>query len=214
MNLFADPAVARQLLAPLERCIPLSKRQRCQEISNAERSHRTERLRLLLGEVYTESFATTTRMVYDSHGRYFNEFCAVVGLDPLRFGAVVGLGGISRHDEERVLALYAMYVVTFPRISGEDHNSANYAECSVSALRDRVYERYCRVPGGPPAECRFLRKVFKSLHKRAPSGERAFRPPVLQDAMRAVRARLDLGGSGYDRVLWALWLTQWQGVKR
>lgn len=132
----------------------------------------------------------------------------------MRFGAEIWLGGICLRDEERILGLYAIYVVSFPRIAGKVRNTASYAECSVSAVRDRVYERFGRLPGGASGETRFLRKIYKGLHKLAPSGVRPLRLPILQDALRAVRARLDLEGSGRDRVLWALWLCQWQGVKR
>jgi hypothetical protein len=135
-------------------------------------------------------------------------------MDPARFGAPVGLGGVSRSDEERILCLFAIYVVSFPRVAGKEQNTAAYAECSVSALRERVYERFGRIPGGLPADCRTLRRIMKGLHKRAPSGTRPRRLPILQAALRAVRSRLDLAGSAYDRALWALWLTQWQGVKR
>ncbi len=113
-----------------------------------------------------------------------------------------------------MLGLYSVYVVSFPRVQGKVTNTAAYAECGLSALRDRVFERHGRIPGGSPGECRFLRKILKSLHKRAPSGARALRRPILQETLRAVRRSLDLKTSALDRAYWALWLTQWQGVKR
>ena len=130
------------------------------------------------------------------------------------FGAPVSRGGLSVRDEERMLGLYCVYVVSFPRVAGKSWNTAAYAECSISALRDRVHERHGRIPGGPPGECRFLRKILRGLHKKAPSGARALRRPILQDTLRAVRRFLDLANDAVDRVYWALWLTQWQGVKR
>ena len=76
-------------------------------------------------------------------------------MDESRFGAAVNQGGLPPRDEERVLRLYATYVVSFPRVRGKDYNTAAYAECSLSAIRDRAYERFGRIPGGQPTECRF-----------------------------------------------------------
>lgn len=58
-----------------------------------------------------------------------------------------------------------------------------------------------------------VKLVLKGLQKRNPSKQEA-RLPILQQHLRAVKARLDLEHSQAHRTLWALWLTQWQGVAR
>ena len=56
--------------------------------------------------------------------------------------------------------------------------------------------------------------MLKSLHKVAPDGVRPPRMPILRHHLLAIRELLDLDGSQRDRVLWAFWLTCWQGVCR
>ena len=117
-------------------------------------------------------------------------------------------------EEEKILALYLIYVVYYPRVAGKEQNTAAYADCSLSALRDRVYDQYSRYPGGQPSQCRFLQKVSRGLHKKSPSGKRPARMPILQHHLRAIRSALDLEDNALHRAYWALWLSQWQGVNR
>ena len=123
-------------------------------------------------------------------------------------------GGMAPSSEEKIMALYAIYVVHYPRVANKTLNTAAYADCSLSALRDRVYDRFARYPGGQATNCRFLRKVLKGLHKRSPSGKRPVRMPILQHHLRAIRSQLDLANNALHRAYWALWLSQWQGVNR
>ena len=114
----------------------------------------------------------------------------------------------------QILSLFAVYVVHYPRIRGKERNTASYAEGCLRAVRDDVYSRHRRYPGPPPGTAHFLGKVLRTLNKRAPSGQRAPRLPILQQHLRAIRSRLDLAGNGRHRALRALWLTCWQGVCR
>jgi hypothetical protein len=135
-------------------------------------------------------------------------------LNSILFGEIETNGGMSSADEEKILALYSIYVVYYPRVAGKEQNTAAYADCSLSALRDRVYDRYSRYPGGQASQCRLLQKVSRGLHKKSPSGKRPLRMPILQHHLRAIRSELDLVGNAKHRVYWALWLCQWQGVNR
>ena len=58
-----------------------------------------------------------------------------------------------------------------------------------------------------------VKRMMKSLHKRAPS-ERNNKLPLLQHHLRALKQRLDLAGSAHDRCLWHLVVSAWQGVLR
>lgn len=73
---------------------------------------------------------------------------AVIGLNSSRFGARETEGGMAPSSEEKIMALYAIYVVHYPRVANKTLNTAAYADCSLSTLRDHVYDRIARYPGG------------------------------------------------------------------
>lgn len=172
-------------------------------------------LGMLVQTASTEARSARTRKTYTSEVRYFVEFCEVVGLDPEKFGMPEEAGGMGPREEELILAHFACYVVHYPRRGGSTHiNTASYAEGCISAVRAWVSEAYGRRPGPDPAACFTLRQVLRGLHKLSPDGKRAPRLPVLREHLLAIRALLDLEGSQRDRVLWAFYLTCWQGVCR
>ncbi len=82
--------------------------------------------------------------------------------------------------------------------------------CACS-LRGNVGRRLERCAPGF-ASCQ-LRLVLRGRRILSPS-RRAPRLPVLQHHLRAVRMHLNLCGDAGHRALWALCLTQWQGVMR
>lgn len=172
-------------------------------------------LGMLVQTASTEARSERTRRTYTSEVRYFVEFCEVVGLNPEEFGMPEESGGMGPREEELVLALFSCYVVHYPRRGGSAHiNTASYAEGCLSAVRAWVSEAYGRRPGPDPAECYTLRQVLRGLHKLSPDGKLAPRLPVLREHLLAIRKLLDLEGSQRDRVLWAFYLTCWQGVCR
>ena len=98
------------------------------------------------------------------------------------------------------------------KIRGGELNTAGYGEAVVSEVRVGVYGVWRREPGPPAASSRSLELVFKGLQKRAPGGLRARRRPILQQHLHRIRRLLSLEGSVTDRMLWAFFLTAWQGA--
>lgn len=102
-----------------------------------------------------------------------------------------------------------------PRQKTNHLNSAVYSKTVVGSIRNWCKEVAGRAPGTASENfyARVLGPLFRGLEKFSPNRE-AHRLPILQQHLRLVRDTLDLEGSQVDRTLWALWLTQWQGVLR
>ena len=159
------------------------------------------------------SLSAGTVKKYESSGRYLFELCQVLGLTYRTFGALPENGGVSLEEEDRVLELLAIFAVHHPRVAGATHNVGEYGSQVVTGARWDVRQRHHREIGTPTDRNYGLKAVFRSLEKEFPAGVRAPRPPVLQDALRAVLATLDLENP-LHRVYAALWTMQWQGVCR
>lgn len=105
-------------------------------------------------------------------------------------------------------------VIQNVRKSG-NHNSVSYAEQVIASVRSHYATLGGRRPslywdgtGGVR-----LKRVIKGLRKMCPT-KKLVRKPILQHHLRAVRGKLDLKSNQMHRVIWALWLTQWQEVLR
>ena len=161
-----------------------------------------------------KGLAASTRAHYLSADRYFVAFCLEMEIDYYRFGMAECDGGFSAVQENRILELFAVYVVNYPRVAGKELNTGETAATNVTGLKHCVEERTGRRPGRPPGENRSLCLTLQGLRKEAPRGERPRPEPILQKHLRAVRALLDLKGNARHRVLWAFWLQCWQTVCR
>lgn len=174
-----------------------------------------EHLNMLSAECRAAGVALSSAVKRKSELLFFREFCATLALDFDSFGAA---GVMTLSDEEHVLSLFAVFVVHYPRqtkkVKSGGLNTAKYAEDCLSAVRAYCYARHGRIPGPEARSARQLSLVLKGLHKRAPSGRRALRSPILQVHLRAIRKLLNLEDSPLDRMIWAFFLTCWQGACR
>lgn len=111
-----------------------------------------------------------------------------------------------------MLALFTIYVVFYPRRRGKKTNRASYAEHCVSSVPSHYAAKRGRKPSldGAGGNTHLVKMVVRALHKRSPT--RLPRLPILQQHLRAIKTRMELKNSQWNRTLWALWLTQWQGV--
>jgi hypothetical protein len=157
--------------------------------------------------------AAKTLQKYNSAGRYLFELCQVLGLKYDTFGALPENGGISVAEEDVALELLAVYAAHYPRVAGSAHNTGAYGGGVVTGARHDVWKRHHRDVGTPTARNYGLQTVLRSLEREFPSVVRPERLPVLQVALRAVLATLDLTDP-LHRVYAALWTMQWQGVCR
>lgn len=167
----------------------------------------------LVRTVRDQGLQPTTHQSYGSMVSFFEEFCVECEVDMSLFGASEVDGGMSPADEDELLAMFAVFVVVRPRKGSKDHNSGDYGGACVTAVRNWCEKRHHRRPGTVGRGHTLLPQLLKGLRKMYPS-DRPVRLPILQQHLRRVQALLDLEGSPYHRVLWAFWLTCWQGVCR
>ena len=176
-------------------------------------------IRDMLREAFDAGRTEAKKRATTSHWKYWLSFCEAWGIDPDKFGSVRNASGeastLELAKELEVLSGFATFVVYFPRSSTGKTNSVDYAESLISTIRTRYALENGRRPGlvhGPRGSC-FLSRVLRGLRRLAPSIRKP-REPVLQQHLRAIKVRLDLCNSQRDRMFWALWLVQWQGVMR
>lgn len=95
---------------------------------------------------------------------------------------------------------------------GQVHNSVEYAVIIVATVRGYYGEANETTPGDETdiIASTYFKKVHKGLKKLAPT-RRMHRFSILQQHSRKVREKINMDESR-DRMLWALWLTQWKGV--
>ena len=213
MTKFRDTPAGAVLFHRQRRDLPPLQRSALRRVAAANCLLVARRVADDLREVSSTALADSTRVVYTSHLAGFREFASLIGLDILSFGLPVAQGGYSDEEEETILAAYAVWVWRNPRRGKKKFNTGRHCQSCVGAVRDWFHANYRRVIA-PAETSRFLAQTLKSLRKRAPSGQRAPREPILPHHLDAVRALLDLAGNPRHRVYWAFILTAWQGVKR
>lgn len=181
----------------------------------------TRQLEDIASRALEEAVAKGTRWIMNTHLSAWTRFCGTVGVDEETFGPIgigceeVTLSQVGR--EVGILALFAAYIVCYPERKNEEvsHNSVAYAEQVIGSVRSHYATKKGRRPGlyGDGTRRIRLKRVAKGLRKMC-STKRLVRKPILQHHLRAVRRKLDLIGSQTPRIIWALLLTQLQGVLR
>lgn len=164
------------------------------------------------------SSAIGTKIQKESHWKYWLNFMSLIKEDPKSFGAPRvnnrTPGMIRQTTEMNTLKQFFAHIVFRPRRKNKSHNTAAYVRKVKASVRDEYERQHGRRVGPPTAELNLeLHKLEKGLSKVAPSQDKP-RLPVLQYHMRAARRTLDLDNSPLDRVLWALWCTQFYRVLR
>lgn len=160
-----------------------------------------------------------THSVRTSHLDYWEEFLRESKTGVSGFGNCDWISKedelTSRRYENDILSCFATFVVHRPRISRKKRNSATYAKAVVGNVRKHFEEESGRAPGSDSEHfySRVLGPLFRGLEKFSPIKEQP-RMPILQQHLRLIRENLNLSGSQQDPTLWALWLTQWQGLLR
>jgi len=146
----------------------------------------------------------------------WSEFCAILDLDPNIFGRV----GTPSPEQLQRLTVYEgeilSHFIAFIRIKPTKsakhrrplsyHTAANYLR-NVTAY---YHEERGRCPGKfQSGNWTFqLARTLKGVKNNAPLAK--LRLPIMQQDLHKVRKQLNLRANAYHRVLWALWLTQWQ----
>lgn len=138
--------------------------------------------------------------------------------DVQEFGKAGNETRAARHNRESkelsTIKRFFSHIVFKPRQRNKAHNTTSYARKVISSIRDEYDRHHGRRIGPPGTDLNLeLCRLGKGLSKVAPSLEKP-RLPVLQYHMRAVKRTLDLNNNQVDKVLWALWCTQFQGVLR
>lgn len=109
---------------------------------------------------------------------------------------------------------FLSHIVFKPLRRGKKHNTAAYARKVIASVRDEYEQEYGRTIGPPGSSLnQELCCLEKGLSKVVTSQENP-RLSFFQYHMRTVRRTLNMENAQLDRVLWALWCTQFQGVLR
>ena len=177
-------------------------------------------------EAQSAAFAQSTKGLQLTAMRAFVEFCSVMGVDYLLFGATddgrtptpAQLGA-----EDEFLAEYACYVVMYPRAQrrgSAEYNTGATAASYVSHVRTWYEGRL--VPPRRPGSCHAwgrndhlgatLRRCLDGLRKVHPSTG-AKRRPIERRVMVKLAQRLR-GGDKWQRTKWAIYATCWQAGRR
>lgn len=173
-------------------------------------------MRSIVADALKSSLADSSRVTCDSHLRFWQDFCAIAGLDEETCFAyddsLVNLEVIKA--EADLLCAFMGYIVAFPR-RRKQSNSGLYARQVLSTVLSFYEDRIGRKPGCNAAgrQMHKIRCVAKGLRVLAPASKSS-KVPVLQFHLRAIRSQLDLENNLLHRVCWAAWLMQWQGVLR
>lgn len=181
----------------------------------ATRAQIKAQIQRTLSVTLRNSRAPSSKVTTSSLLRYWHDFYNLAQLDPATcFGSEYTVNHKVEMSEANLLSAFATFVVKFPR-NKSGQNSADYATQVVASVRSLNAETLGRRPGMTPAGASHesFKTVVKGLRKMAPSIA-VRRNPVMQHHLRAVTKTLDLDGSVVDRVLWALWVTQFQGTLR
>jgi len=143
------------------------------------------------------------------------DFCALLDLDPDMFGRV----GDAKNEElnkfivgeGEILSHFLAYIRVRPK--RERHKKP----VSFATARSYLYtitNYYHELRGRRPAKFRSgkwafqLDRTLKGIKSNAPLAK--LRLPIMQQDLHKIRKLLNLRENGYHRVLWALWLAQWQ----
>ena len=152
------------------------------------------------------------------HWRYWELFFEKANIRSQEFGRPKGGTPEEmralRSREAFVLGMFVCFVVAHPRRQvRQELNGVSYAKQAESTIRSIYAQKWYRRPGLAIEDDNqlWMRDLLKGLHKFNPR-PKPRRKPILAQHLRAIREELDLNGNHLRRTLWALWLTQWQGV--
>lgn len=154
-----------------------------------------------------------------SHIQYWKEYLLKMDIDFSTFGSRTWTckeHEISiRKRETSILSGFLFYVVTKPRKNNRLYNSCDYARNVCSTIRQYYLTMNGREIGlvNSGYDKLLTGKVIKGLSKFSPQIKQ-YRMPILQSHLRLIKSYLDINNKHSDRTVWALWLTQWQGVMR
>jgi len=150
----------------------------------------------------------------------WSDFCNIVDQDPDLFGKI----GNPTADQLHQIILYEGEILSsflaFIRIQPANPRSEQTVR-SISASRaylSAISEYYHEVNGRYPGRWQSgkytwqLQRALAGIKLVAPKPK--MRLPVMQQDLRKVKAQLNLQTDAWHRVLWAFWLTQWQGGLR
>lgn len=117
-------------------------------------------------------------------------------------------------EEVQLLAVFAIYVVLFPRRKAQSHNSTAHVERAIGAIRGYYQSIHGRIPVKDQLVDygNLIKRILKRLAKLYSTTNRK-RLPLLASHMREIKKVIDLKELE-DTTLWSLWLTQWQVVIR
>ena len=172
----------------------------------------------LLQELREEGLQPATMDTYGSALRFWSEFCQLMGIDSVAFGAApaddASVYRSQLQSEDDAFMIFLIYVVYYPQQANKEINTASYAESCLSAVRSHYGRHHQRKPGTDGTSHSYeLKLLVRALHKRSPS-RRVPRLPILAYHLRAIRRLLDLKNNARHRVLWALITISWQSVSR
>ena len=172
----------------------------------------------LFQELREEGLQPATMETYGSALRFWSEFCQLMGIGSVAFGAAPAddapVYRSQLQSEDDAFMIFLIYVVYYPRQANKDFNTASYAESCLSAVRSHYGRHQKRKPGTDGASRSYeLKLLVRALHKRSPS-RRVPRLPILAHHLRTIRRLLDLKNNARHRVLWALITVSWQSVSR
>lgn len=200
--------------ARFERALSASGRVRFADEVQREQAAKT--VRVLTSKALGQSLAPSSRCTMSSHLRFWAEFCQLAQLNPNDcFGdGSKDPSGLQIKAEAAVLAAFASFVIAFPRGTAKN-NTAKYAGQVIATVRSYYEDSLGCRPGiiANGSSHAHLKAAMKGLRAIAPAVEPK-RRPILQYLLRAIKRMLQLESNQRHRVLWAMWLLQWQGCMR
>lgn len=164
------------------------------------------------------SAAIGNKVQNSSHWQYWTDFMKLMGEDAESFGssthAPQARRRIAQEKEMTTIKRFLSDLVFKPIRRNKKHNSVSYSRKVIASIREEYSRHYNRTIGIPGSDFnQILGRLEKGIRKVAPSEGRPT-IPVLQYHMWSVKRTLHLQTNPIDRVLWAMWCTQLQGVLR
>jgi len=185
-------------------------------------NERSQKQSKLLGDMQTimnKSISPTQVRKKRSSINKWKRFCNVVELDEEKFGSVLSNNPAEMQElitiEGEILSAFAAYSFSETTKAGRETVLKNTVDRDLNNVKEHLFSKWGRMPGHQQNG-----KMTMQLTMMLRGIERMQRPPedprlpILQQHLRAVKSKLDLKNSKAHRVLWALWLTQWQGSLR
>lgn len=156
-----------------------------------------------------------------SYMNYWGSYCAAYGLSAATIGKMTTQEFVEPElrkqkvwAEVQLLAGFADYFVLFPQRKAQVHNSTAHAERAIGAVRGHYQSINDIIPGKDQlVDCgNIIKRVLKGLGKLYPTSNQKMLS-LLSTHMKAIKKVMNIQELE-DATLWALWLTQWQGLMR